>query len=652
MSFKIFLLLALSIILNAQVIDKIEVTTGTRTNKVLSEAPIRTEVVTKKDIANLHAKNVSEAIKNIPGLLIKETHGKQGQSVSIQGYDSDRVLILIDGEPMTNPSGQTVDLTQLNVNDVESIEIIKGAASALYGSQAMGGVINIITSKPKNGNHNSASLELGSYLSKSPDDMPVAQAKLSSTYKDDNIAASIYADYKHDSGVKLKDEFTYALPEADRLNLNAELRFLAQNEFYVKPRIYLERTLKPFSSFVPGTGEVKKEKDEVAQKYRLGLGGSGKLKNSDSWKIMAFGERYYDTTETNTLSTSYIENIREAVIDLAHLDSQYDTTFLDSHLITMGITLKYQALEQEEIKNSQTNSIKINELTGNASSHTYEVYIQDDWFITNNFEVLPGFRYQNDSDFGSYLSPKISFLYSFIDNDYNNLNIRASYGNGYRAPSIKERYFNFDHSQYGYMVIGNPNLEPESSHSYQLSFEWIRKKNFNANINFYYNDIKDLIDTKKNIQKSILNGLEIHEYINIDSALTSGVEISGAFYFMNHYSINGGYTYLYSEDKNTKKHLTSRPEHQVKTILSYNKSTTNILLSFIYESDEFVDSENKIKSPSSTQIDIKMTTYVTKLLSIYGGINNLLDNHQNVDDEHDLRTKRPRYIYAGVTYNF
>ncbi len=652
MNFKTFILLLTSLGLMAETLENVVVSTGTRTNKILSEAPIKTEVVSKKEIQKMHAKNVSEAIKYIPGLLIKETHGKQGQSVSIQGFDSDRVLILIDGEPMTSSTGQTVDLSQLDVSNVESIEIIKGAASALYGSQAMGGVINIKTTLPESGVHNTASLELGSHMSKSADDIPITQLKFSSTYKEDKLVASIYADYRHDSGVKLEEGYRYDLPELDRLNLNAELRYIDDIDYYIRSRIYLEDSMKPFTRYSPGFGYIKNKKTEEAQKYRLSTGAKTELNNGDNIKFTAFGERYYDTTDQDVLATSYLESTRDALIDMAQADFQYDTTLGESHLLTMGALLKYQALEQEELKNSESGSEYVEEITGNASSYAYEAYIQDDWFITDNLELLPGLRYQYDSDFGSYVSPKLSLLYTPYQKGAQRLNIRSSYGNGYRAPSIKERYFNFDHSQYGYMVLGNPYLEPESSHSYQLSFEWIDSNSFNTALNFYYNDITDLIDTQKNVVKSIVSGLEIHEYVNVNSAQTAGLELSGSINFMQDFLLSGGYTYLYSEDKETKNTLTQRPEHQLKATLTYDTKDFNAMLSYIYESEEYVDSENKLTSPAATQIDVKMTKYVTKLLSFYLGINNLLDEHQDVDDPHDLRTKRSRYIYMGTNYNF
>ena len=649
--FLTFILL-FSELLVAEDMQMLSVTTGTRTSKLVSEAPIKTEVVTKEDIAKTHAKNVSEALKYVPGVVIKETHGKQGSSVWIQGFNSDRVLILLDGEPMTSATGQTVNLNQLDVSDIESIEIIKGAASALYGSQAMGGVINIKTRRAKKGFHSQGLIELGTYGNKSAKNIPVSQLKASATYKNDSYETSLYTDYRYDSGIKLQEGYEYDLPQTSQININGVFRTLGKHQFYIKPRIYIENATKPFSSFAPGISAIEEEKKENIQKYRLSVGSDSTFDNGDKLKSSVFAERYISDSFQSKIITPYTELTRNAVIDMAQADVQYDRAFGESHIVTTGMQLRYQALEQEQTTQTASSSVTTSELGDDASSYAIEGYAQDDYVLNEDLELIPGVRYQYDSDFGSYVSPKISLFYTPYIQGKDRFNIRTSYGNGYRAPSIKERYFTFDHSYLGYMVLGNPDLVPESSHSYQLSFEWIDASMFNINVNFYYNDITNLIDTQKNIIKSIETGLEIHEYKNVSSALTYGTELQTSKKFLDIWTLSGGYTYLYSEDTDTKKQLTQRPEHQVKATLSLDVKKTSAQVSVVYESEEYVDSDNLLISPASTQVDIKMTQQVTKLFSIYGGVNNLLDEHEDPQDPHDLRTKRPRYAYIGAKYQF
>lgn len=635
-------------------LEDITVTTGTRTAKVLAEMPIKTEVITQKDIARVHARDASEAITSIPGLLIKRTHGKDGQSVWIQGFNANRILILINGEQLTASTGSTVDLSQIAVNDVERIEVIKGASSALYGSQAMGGVINIITKEAKEGFHSKLTLEGGTFDDKGVDTLGLGLMRASTSYKTKDIVTSLDVDYRHESGVKLQEGYSYDLPEINRVNVNAEIRFLGDMEWYVKPRFYMEKSKKPFTSFTPGIGDVFEEKTEDAYKYRVSAGGKKEFDNDDKLQFSTFFERYDDDSNVDKLATDYVDQARNAQIDLAQAQIQYDIMVKDEHLLTMGIDLHYEALTQTNTKTNIHGSTVVNELESDAKRHGVEVYLQDDWCISEDLELVPGIRYQYDSDFGSYVSPKFSLMYTPYKTDTKRLNIRSSYGNGYRAPNLKERFFFFDHSALGYQVLGKADLQPETSHSYQLSTEWVDKaNNYSLALNLYYNNITGLIEAIKDQELSAQRGLQIFQYQNVEKALTKGVELEFNVSFMKHFSLSGGYTYLYSRNKKTKKTLTGRPEHQVKINFNVDYQGYEGVIAFTHESEQFVDSKNLLVSPKETQVDVKLTKHVTKLLSVYGGVENLFDEHKDPNNHvNDERTKRPRFIYAGVSYKF
>ena len=139
------------------------VITGTRTERDIDEAPVRTEVVSREEIERTHAGTLKQALENVPGLQLREVVGKSGYELSLQGLSADQVLVLIDGLPITASTSSTVDLSQYLLDDVERIEVVKGASSAQYGSSAMGGVVNVITRRQAAGFGGAASVSLGSY---------------------------------------------------------------------------------------------------------------------------------------------------------------------------------------------------------------------------------------------------------------------------------------------------------------------------------------------------------------------------------------------------------------------------------------------------------------------------------------------------------
>src|SRR5690554_3019111 len=144
------------------------VVTGTRTERQLIDTPVRTEVVTARELERTHARSLKEALVNVPGLQLREIHGKPGYEVWLQGVEADRVLILIDGMPMTATTGSAIDVSQLAVLDIERIEVVKGAVSAQYGSAAMGGVVNIITRDVGAGLKGTFSADAGTYGDQNP----------------------------------------------------------------------------------------------------------------------------------------------------------------------------------------------------------------------------------------------------------------------------------------------------------------------------------------------------------------------------------------------------------------------------------------------------------------------------------------------------
>lgn len=139
------------------------VVTATRSEKKLIDSPIRTEVISEQELKKTNALTLKDALENVPGILLREIHGKSGYEISLQGLSSDQVLILIDGLPLAASTNSTVDLDQYLVAGIDHIEVIKGAASAQYGSAAMGGVINIISKKVQKGVHISGQVDIGSH---------------------------------------------------------------------------------------------------------------------------------------------------------------------------------------------------------------------------------------------------------------------------------------------------------------------------------------------------------------------------------------------------------------------------------------------------------------------------------------------------------
>ena len=246
------------------------------------------------------------------------------------------------------------------------------------------------------------------------------------------------------------------------------------------------------------------------------------------------------------------------------------------------------------------------------------------------------------------VTPKLNLRWDIIENDDITLFLRSGVGKGYRVPNLKERYYIFDHSHIGYIIVGNPETDAESSNSYQLGLTLSDKDSFNISLNFFQNDLDDLIEA---IYSSREGGITIYEYGNIDSAQTKGIELNASYRYEN-FRIQGGYVYMEATNETTGNRLKDRPENQIKTTLDYNFDF-GLKASLITRwQDEEVDEdrETPVESPSWSRYDLKLNQMITDEFSIYGGIDNITDTQRDFFDGYDNRPIKGRMIYLGFKY--
>ncbi len=628
------------------------VITGTRTEKPILETPVRTEVVSRKEIEKTHARDLKEALEDVPGVLLKPILGKSGFEVWLQGFSANRVLVVLDGEPITPSTGSAVDLSQIGSADIERIEIVKGATSALYGSNAMGGVINVIPRKPEQALAYSVTLDGGSYgnknLSGNSTDIAARYLAANLAIKQPGGYLQVNGSLRNTNGYDL-DPSTFRSEGAagTKSNLNLRLAWTPNNntEIYISPRYYRENISNNISIFAPGVGEIKQQKKGDARRLHTTLGMNHALPNGGRLRAWLLQDDWRDVTQQDAIATPEVEQERTAEIDLYRAELQWDQPWGKNHVFTSGLLLGQASLDQYQDRVSET---RANEVDG-AQQRNIEAYLQDDIFIGEHWEIVPGIRVQNDSDFGFYAAPKINAMFSPDWFASVTSNVRMGMGRGYRVPNLKERFFVFDHSQLGYLVLGSNTLQPERSDSYQLGIEFARPGDFRADITLFHNRIKNLIDTRINPDKSAQTGLSVFDYQNFARAITQGVEFSGNIY-LGRFTLKGSYTLLDSEDLDTRKTLKERPPHQVKLGGDWQNKAwgTTLTLRSVYQSTEFFDANNQLESPAWTTWDLKLSQAVSNKLKVFAGIDNLTDAHRNPNVVHDNRPEAGRFAYLGI----
>lgn len=652
------------------------VVTATRSKRALSDAPVAMQVISRKTLDDNHAHTLKEALALLPNVHLREVHGKTGYEVSMQGFTGDQVLVLIDGLPITASTGSTVNLNQYMNMDIEQIEVVQGAASAQFGSAAMGGVINIIT-KPIGKVKGHVTTELASNGTQNPSGKKLdankryVEASVEGVLdKNQRLHARLSASYLDNKGLSLDDDAWPRLKDAsEQSQISARLsyrpdgtdissdddnRVVKNTQYWLEASQYTEDDVSRFNYYV-APRYLAQQRDEHINKHRFSVGARADIAphandRSKTYRLsaQALHEDYQSESTTKTQQT--VTSARDTEITTTLAQAQLDLPELvlsdkHIHLIQVGAQVQQDTLKQ--IKNQKSELI-----SDDVSRSVGEFYLQDDWLIGENWEVLSGVRYQNDEDFGDHIAPKVSVKYNHLDANGHSHILRSSIGGGYRVPNLKERYYVFDHSNLGYKVMGNPDLQPETSISYQIGYQGQLSERINLSVNGFYNEIDDLIQTDED-NATYEGNIAIYKYLNVDSAQTYGGDIGIDWQIDNRAKLQANYSYIHTHNDVSDTELTYQPTHKVMLALDYAISDKLQLIPRLnYESKQLISTSEQAYSPEWWTLDTKLNYDASKNLSLYGAINNIFDVQRDVKDSSDYRPIDNREWLLGATYHW
>lgn len=620
------------------------VVTGTRTAKLLSDSPVLVDVIDGDTIAKISHGTLAQALNYIPGVVVKRSV-KDGYNIQMQGFDGDHVLILIDGQPVISPTGSSADLDQIPASNIAQIEVIRGAASVMYGSSAMGGVINIITHKT-----DGAALKLDYDVSQYQDNT-IENGDLNHTVKIHAIDS--FLGWRTQLNALIIDDNGYDYDNAtvsqDAASVEKKFITLTTSKAHedvatsFKYQWLTDKKLRD-SSAIPGQNDVIYYQTDVEQQQvELGLKSTNNPKAP--WQ---FNARYINHQETSGQSNS----LRDTNIVLSEINGQKVFQYNNIELVTGGV-IHADNLDQNKPKE---NVIEIN----NESRGSVEAFVQGNW-VKSDYQVLAGMRTQYDSDFGWHSALRLSTMKNFNLGE-GELQWRSGIGQSYRVPNLKERFYIFDHSALGYMVLGNQDLEPETAESISssLTFNTSLADNFvdlRSDLSVHYSQTEDLIDSVIDVEQSAETGLSIYRYQNISEAKIYGFDISTELTF-SQWKTQLNYSYLTSEDENNER-LLSRPRHQVKFNISYDIYAYDIeLIAYaVYQAGEAVpDSYQGIEKNEYITVNAVLNQTLTEKLSWRISVDNIFDEHKsttaNSQNLFDVRPVSSRTVSAGISYQF
>ena len=561
---KVFWLLLFSLSGAAQTPDSLKtndleqvVVTATRSERPLSTLNMPVTVIGQKQIQAMGSLRLNDVLTEQTGLAIVNDHG---QGIQIQGFNPDYTLILVDGEPLIGRTAGTLELSRLAVGNIKQIEIIKGPSSSLYGSEALAGVVNIITNNPTSGGLQSdASLRYGTNQT--------ADVSGNVSFRKDKFSITVFGNHFQTAGYDLTPEVfgpTVAPYRNNTLQTRLTYAFSKRTKLSLSGRYFVENQDQ---TFLAGASPVS---------------GLGKVNDWNVNPVLShhFSEKF--RLQARLYSTRYRTDAR-----LNYDNGQvYDETYFLQNFTRP----EFQAEYYFDSRNTLTvggghisESVEATRYTDKKRFQTNYAFVQYEWQPTTRWNITAGGRFDAHSVYGSQFSPKLAAQWQATKS----LAVRGSAGVGFKAPDFRQLYLNFTNAVAGYSVFGseeltnglarlggqvaevlmNPalfgNIRPESSTALNLGLKWKPENSrFSLSANVFRNDIKDLIETQAVAR--LKNGQNVFSYLNLNQVFTQGIEIDITYSKLkprgrprqnSTLNFSAGYQYWEAKDKGVVQQL-------------------------------------------------------------------------------------------------
>jgi len=624
--------------------DETVVVTGTRTEMPLGDSPVAAEVITRSEIESSGAEDLAGLLEEHPGVDLVRSY--LGTGIRLQGLEPEHVLILVNGKRVLGAKGGVIDLSRYSVESIERVEIVKGPSSALYGSDAMGGVINIITRKSQ------GPLALQFH----------ARAGAFSTCEREGRLVPCVGeghrpllDMSANAGVKLgplSSQFTAGLHQSDGYDLDPsdvatngsaleQIDLVNQTGLWLSPNLQTDTRLSYMRRQLDGveiaaSGAVF-DRTNLIEDAQMAISPTWLPTTDTVLRSDAALSIYRDQYLSDQRNSNALDRYEETVERLAQANLQLDH-FLAGHQFTVGVDSLAQRMASDRLED------------GEGERYRIAVYAQDNAEPLSGdrrLVLVTGLRVDMDTAFGVHPTPKWAIRFDPTES----VAIRSSYGWGYRAPDFKELLLLFENPGVGYVVQGNPELRPETSQSVQLGVEVKATEKVWWSINGFYNDVVDLISIGT-LSEATPGEVLRFGYVNIDAAMTRGFETALNLGASKSTEFHVGYTLTDSLNRSLDRPLEGRAMHRATFKLSSHLPSHGfrglVRCGVVGKRPFYVDPdadgvEDTEYSDVYVSLDARIAQRFSKKLELFAGVDNLL----NEGDPRYVQVP-PRFFYLGL----
>jgi outer membrane receptor for ferrienterochelin and colicins len=535
------------------------VVTATRTERKMSNIAVPAFIISQKNIQATQLRRLNEILQEQTGIFVTSGSGTGGfgggifgNGAQMQGMSSEYTLILINGEPIIGRQGGVVNLSRLTLSGIKKIEVVKGPVSSLYGSEAMGGVINIITALPHT-SQSDVNVKAGGY--------GLLDAGVNSTIVTSKTRATLsYNYFKHGAIDFNNEQFGNQQDPFSNHTVQANIshQFSPRTRLMVYGRFFAEASDNAYEIADNNLQMQKVGGQTQIRDGNLNTSLQHNFNNNISTTFRAYATSYQSEQSLDNLKDHtpfYEDNFRQ---QFYRLENQTDINLPGSNKLTAGGGYVYEHLLTTRYEGERSNGIAY-------------AFLQNEWKPTENFNLIGGLRYDHNQAYASRLSPKLAARFS----PSQKLKLMASYGAGFKAPDFRQLYLNFiNNASGGYALFGAneisidklkglqqqglvgeilpraydlAQLNPETSHGFNTGATYTFNAKWSGDINLFYNDISNQI--LFDVIALRPNGSQVFSYFNVARSYTTGAEMNLRYRLHNNWTISGGYQFLSTGDK-------------------------------------------------------------------------------------------------------